>query len=109
MIGITPQGTMLFISKGWGVCAAEKYITEYCGLYKNLPPGDLVLADRGFNIENSAGLYAAQLHIPSFTPKLHSQLWPLAIETTITLACVRIHVKRVCRRYRILGHGVIPI
>ena len=75
-------------------------------------PGDLVLADRGFNIEDSVGLYAACLQIPSFT-KGKPQLSPLDIETTRSLANVRIHVERVIgtvrQKYTILAHSVIPI
>ena len=56
-----------------------------CGLLNNLLPSDLVLADRGFNIEESVGLYAASLQIPSFT-KGKPQLSALDIETTRSLA-----------------------
>lgn len=78
----------------------------------SLLPGDLVLADRGFEIEDSVGLYAARLQIPSFT-KGKLQLSVLDIETTRSLANVRIHVERVIgavrQKYTILGHGVVPI
>lgn len=112
LIGITPQGTVSFISKGWGGRASDKFITEHCGLLNKLLPGDLVLADRGFDIEDSVGLYAARLQIPSFT-KGKPQLSVLDIETTRSLANVRIHVERVIgavrQKYTILGHGVVPI
>ena len=112
LIGITPQGTVSFISKGWGGRASDKFITEHCGVLNKLLPGDLVLADRGFDIEDSVGLYAARLQIPSFT-KGKPQLSALDIETTRSLANVRIHVERVIgtirQKYAILGHSVIPI
>ena len=57
LIGITPQGTVSFISKGWGGRASEKLITEHCGLLnKVLLPEYLVLAYGGFHIEDSVGL-----------------------------------------------------
>lgn len=43
LIGITPQGTVSFISKGWGGRASDKFITEHCGLLNKLLPGDLVI------------------------------------------------------------------
>ena len=67
LIGITPQGTVSFISEGWGGRASDKFITEHCGLLNKLIPGYLVLADKSFDIEDSVGLYATRLQIPNFT------------------------------------------
>ena len=53
LISITPQGTVSFISKGYGGRVSDKYITENCGYLKKLFPGDVVLVDHGFNIEDS--------------------------------------------------------
>ena len=50
LIGITPQGTISFVSKGWGGRTSDKHITEQCGFLDKLDIGDLILADRGFNI-----------------------------------------------------------
>ena len=71
-----------------------------------------MLADRGFDIQDSCGLYYVRLQIPSYT-KGKPQLSPVEIETTRSIANVRIHVERVigCVRqnYTILGHGIVPI
>ena len=45
LIGITPQGSVCFVSKAWGGRASDKYLTEHCGMLKNLKPGDLVMTD----------------------------------------------------------------
>jgi len=94
LIGITPQGSISFLSKAWGGRASDKWITENCGILKKLLPGDLVLADRGFDIAESVGICCAQINIPAFT-KGKSQLSPVDIETTRKIASVRIHVERV--------------
>ena len=57
LLAITPQGTISFLSKAWGGQASDKYITEYCGALNNPLPGNLILADRGFTIEDSVSLY----------------------------------------------------
>ena len=67
LIGIAPQGVISFISKGWGGCVSDVYLTENCGILDNLLPGDLVLADRGFTIRDSVGLFCAEIKTPSFT------------------------------------------
>lgn len=94
LIGIAPQGVVTYISDGWGGRVSDKHITEHCGLLDNLVPGDVVLADRGFNIEDSVGFYCARLHVPAYT-KGKKQLSPEDVEKTRKLANVRIHVERV--------------
>lgn len=111
LIGITPQGTVSYISNAWGGRVSDKYITENCGFLDNIVPGDLVLADRGFNIHATLGCRMAHVQIPAFT-RGKSQLAPVDLETTRKIAHVRIHVERVIgsvrQKYTILG-GILPI
>ena len=87
MIGITPQGTVSYVSKGWGGRVSDKYITEHCGDLNNLLPGDVVLADRGFDIGDSVGLMGATVDIPAFT-RGRDQLTAGKIERTRKIANV---------------------
>ena len=72
--------------------ASDKFITEQCGILENLIPGDIILADHGFTIEDSVGLYCAQVVVPPFTKGIH-------VERAISLLKAK---------YTILK-GVIPI
>ncbi len=105
LIGITPQGTISFVSETWGGRTSDKYITENCGFLDLIKPGDLVMADRGFTIQESLWYTQAQLAIPAFT-RGKDQLDPVDIEKTRGIATVRIHVERVIgllrRKYTIL-------
>ena len=109
LIGITPQGSISFISKGWGGRTSDKHLTENCGFLNHLLPGDLILADRGFNIAKTLGSCSASLKIPAFT-KGRSQLSALDVESTRGLAAVRIHVERVIgmtrQKYTMLGSTI---
>ena len=111
LVGITPQGTISFISKPWGGRVSDVYLTENCGLLKNLLPGDQVLADRGFTVQESVGLYCAELKIPAFT-RGKSQLEQKLVDQTREIATVRIHVERVIgllrNKFTIL-QGILPI
>ena len=66
LIGVTPQGTVSFISDGWGGRVSDKHLTEESGLLEKLVPGDVILADRGFDIADSVGLHCATIQIPAF-------------------------------------------
>lgn len=94
LIGITPQGTISYISEAWGGRTSDKFLTENCGFLNLILPGDIVLADRGFLIHDSIEMLGAHLKIPAFT-KGKSQLHPADLESTRTIATLRIHVERV--------------
>ncbi|XP_062593212.1 uncharacterized protein LOC134254688 [Saccostrea cucullata] len=94
LIGITPQGCISFISEAWGGRTSDKHITDHSGFLNKLLPGDIVLADRGFDIHESVGLVCAEVKIPNFT-KGKTQLSAREIENTRKIAHVRIHVERV--------------
>ena len=67
LIGITAQGTVCFLSEGWGGKVSDKHLTENCNLLSNLIPGDTILADSGFDIKETVGLYCATITMPAFT------------------------------------------
>uniref|UniRef100_A0A3Q3C6K2 DDE Tnp4 domain-containing protein n=1 Tax=Haplochromis burtoni TaxID=8153 RepID=A0A3Q3C6K2_HAPBU len=81
-----------FISRGWGGRASDKHITERCGILQKLLPGDVVLADRGFDIRNAVGMMCAEVKIPAFT-KGYCQLDVRDVEQTRATAHLRIHVE----------------
>ena len=107
LIGITPQGSVSYISDGWGGRASDKHITEHSTLLRNLIPGDTILADRGFDIRDTIGFYQSTIQIPAFK-KGKDQLDAIDVEQTRSLANVRIHVERVIgnirKKYQILSH-----
>lgn len=112
LIGITPQGLVSFISKGYGGRASDKSVTETSGFLDNLLSGDVVMADRGFLIEEEIKNRSAELQIPALT-KGKSQLHPLDIEATRKIANVRIHVERIIgqlrQKFTILHQYKFPI
>ena len=54
LIGVTPHGVISFVSKAWGGRTPDKHLTDKCGIMKYLLSGDGILADRGFDIGDSA-------------------------------------------------------
>lgn len=111
MIGATPRGEISFISKGFGGRTSDREVTEESGFLNKLLPGDVVLADRGFDISDSVGMMYAEVKIPNFT-KGKSQLSARDVEGTRKIAHLRIHIERVIGnlrgKYNIV-HDTIPI
>jgi len=111
LIGIAPTGSITFISQAWGGRVSDKVITQQSGFLKRINPGDVVLADRGFNIHDELAIRGAKLEIPAFT-RGKQQLSREEVEKTRQLARVRIHVERVIgqmrKKYKIL-QGTLPI
>ena len=87
LMGVMPQGTVSYVSDGWGGRTGDKYITEHCSFLQNLVPGDTVLADRGFDMADSVGSYCSNLKIPAFT-KGKNQLSGIETEQTRCIANV---------------------
>ena len=52
---------------------------------ENFLLGDMILADRGFTIQESAGMYCAEVRVPAFT-KGKKQLSKVEIETARQLS-----------------------
>lgn len=92
LIGMTPQGTVSFISEGWGGMVSDKHLIESSDLLNRLVPGDVVLADRDLDTAESVGVYCAQVSLPFTRGK--RQLDRIDGEQARRIANVRIHVER---------------
>ena len=67
LIAASPTGSVCFISKALGGRGLDKVITQQCGFLDYIGPGDIVLADRGFNIHDDVAIRGGKLDIPIFT------------------------------------------
>ena len=106
LIVITPSGVVSFISDLYGGNISDKKLTHLSGLLDLLEPGDAIMADRGFTIDDILPP-GVTLNVP---PRLNDsgQLTESEWTTTRHIASVRIHVERAMERiknYQIL-HNV---
>ena len=112
LVGITPAGEITFVSRLWLGRASDRYITQHSGILNLLDPGDNVMADRGFDIQDLLVSKKVTLNIPPFL-SLRKQLTAQEVELTRRIAAVRIHVHvehaigRV-KEFHILD-GILPI
>ena len=98
-IAVSPTGSISFISQAWGGRVSDKEITQKSGFLDYIEFGDVIMADRGFKIEDDIALCGAHLVLPAFT-RGKSQLSKEDVEKTRQLARVRIHVERVIGQMR---------
>ena len=90
LIGITPQGTVSFILKGWGGRASDKFITEHCGLWTDLA-SELLSFGCAYHLANNSGRIAT-LHTSfaldkcvlknSLSRTIVSMCMPFSVHTT---------------------------
>ncbi|CAC5397821.1 unnamed protein product [Mytilus coruscus] len=67
LVGISPHGQIMFISKAFGGRASDKFIVEKSGVMNYLLLGDEIMADRGFTIDDLLFPLRVKLNIPAFT------------------------------------------
>ena len=109
LVGITPNGAVSYLSHCYGGRASDKFIIGDSKFLSMLRPGDQVMADRGFKIQEELAFYQCSLAIP---PSKHNdlQMTSAAVRETSKIANVRIYVEQAIKRmkeFRIL-HDEIP-
>ena len=111
LIAVSPTGSIVYIANAWGGRVSDKTFTQECAFLDRFEYGDVVLADRVFNVADELAIRGATLEIPAFT-KGKMQLTQKEVEKSRQLSRVRIHVERVIgqlrKKYKIL-QGTLPI
>jgi len=118
LISITPSGSISYISQGYGGRSTDVHITldkKNCAVVNDenfldkLQKDDVVLADRGFLVEEEVRKRGATLRTPAFLGR-RPRLTRREVNYSRKVSNVRIHVERVIGKlrqtYRILRDRV---
>lgn len=109
LIGVAPCGAAMFVSEAYEGAISDKEIVAHSGFLSFIMPGDEVLADRGFTIQEELAEKGAKLIIPPFLQgRNHFSKEEVSVAKKIARA--RIHVERFNQRlkhYKILS-GIVP-
>ena len=99
LVACTPVGTVSFISHSAGGAMSDKRLVKESGIISKFEPGDTVLADRGFNIQELLLPRQVKLVIPPFLKK--KKQFTIEDDTrTKQVANARIHIERVIGRLK---------
>ena len=92
LIGISPSGAIRFVSKLFPGSISDKQLTLKSGILDLSEPGDSVMADKGFNIEEYLIPLGVKLNIPPFL-RGKTQFDNSELIQTRCIASLRIHVE----------------
>lgn len=98
LIGCAPNGVVNFVSDLYGGSESDKSIVVQSGFLTKMKPGDLILADKGFELFNilPAGV---SLNIPSFLT--HQQFTLRETIQNRAIARARVIIERVNARFKV--------
>jgi len=109
-VGITPSGVISFVSQSYEGSISYRKLVELSGLQEMLEPGDKVMGDKGFLIQDLLAPIGVRLNVPPLLQS-NSQMPPEDIVVTKKIAQLRVHVEQAIgqvKEYHIL-QSVLPI
>lgn len=104
MVGATPGGLVSFVSPAYGGSTSDRQIIERGSMPNKCDPGDSVMADKGFNVQDLFAPYDVSVNIPSFFHK-KNRLSGKTVQKDRKIASKRVHIERIIglgKTYKIL-------
>lgn len=115
LVGATPGGLLSYCSPAYAGSISDRQTVERSNLLNMCEPGDSILADRGYNIQDMFIGKDITLNIPTFL-KGKGQLPNLKLLKDRKLASQRVHIERLIglmKTYKILKeelhHNFVPL
>lgn len=91
MIGVTPSGMVTFISRFWGENVSDRHRVQHDEFFPKLCPSDVIMADKGFTVEDLLPADVGQNMQPRVSTK--KQMSHVEFLKTNSIASARIVVE----------------
>jgi len=105
LAGISPGGLCSYMSKAFGGSTSDRQIVERTTLPSMCDPGDSVMSDKGFDVQDIFAPYDVSVNIPTFFSKRNRMSGKTVLHDR-KIASKRVHVERfigLAKTYKILS------
>jgi hypothetical protein len=99
LVGVTPAGSVSFVSALYAGSISDKGITKESGILDLLESGDVVMVDKGFLIADLLSEKNCSLVIPNFLSR-KAQFSADEARENKNIANLRVHIERANRRFK---------
>ena len=106
IIGVTPGGLTSYVSDVYGGSASDRQIIERSDVTEKVQKGDIIMADKGFDVQDIFAAKDVTVNIPTFFKKKNRMTGQCVIRDR-KIASKRVHVERIIglgKTYKILCH-----
>jgi len=104
LVGISPGGVTSFVSECYGGSTSDRQIVERSTLPSMCDPGDSVMSDKGFDVQDIFAPYGVKVNIPTFFKKRNRMDGEMVVRDR-KIASKRVHVERIigyAKTYKVL-------
>ncbi|XP_069139342.1 uncharacterized protein [Argopecten irradians] len=94
LVGTTPGGLVSYISPAYGGSVSDRQIVERSNLTRICDPGDSIMADKGFNVQDLFAVRDVAINIPTFFRKKNRMTGKVVLRDR-KISSKRVHVERI--------------
>lgn len=108
LVGATPAGLISYVSPAYGGSTSDRQIVERSNIPAMCDPGDSVMADKGFNVQDIFAPYDVSINIPAFFRK-QNKIKSSTVLSDRKLSSKRVHIERIiglAKTYKILTRSL---
>ncbi|XP_033739899.1 uncharacterized protein LOC117327155 [Pecten maximus] len=105
LVGTTPGGLVSYLSPAYGGSVSDRQIVERSNLASICDPGDSIMADKGFNVQDLFAVRDVAINIPTFFRKKNRMTGKVVLRDR-KISSKRVHVERLiglAKTYKILA------